>query len=187
MKTLTRTSLGLAIVTALAAVGLFALASPAGAYAPFPGPTTWLASPCQGSTTLTGTGNPIGALKIPTYFERYQSYQAIVGGWAIDPQAGSGPIDVRVDLTVYRRALDGSIWTELPVSITTTANYYSPDPNLPCWGLGSQHAFNVWWQPNGGGAYLTLEKYARVDACVTAINVGPGRDTSIGCQTVWQG
>jgi hypothetical protein len=183
MNTLTRKSLGLAIVTALVAVGLFALASPAGAYAPAPGPGATLQS-CPSSTTLTG--NPLGVVDTPTYFERYQSYQAIAHGWAIDPQAGSGPIDVRVDLTVYRRALDGSVWTDVPVSITTTTNFYSQNTCLLGLGLGSQHAFQIWWQPPGG-AYLTTTRYSRVDACVTAINVGWGRDTSLGCQTVWQG
>jgi hypothetical protein len=58
MKTFTRKPLWLAIITALAAVGLFAFASPAGAYAPLPpGPGAQLQT-CPNSTTLTG--NPLG-------------------------------------------------------------------------------------------------------------------------------
>jgi hypothetical protein len=186
MKSLTRKSLGLAIVTALAAVGLFAFASPAGAYAPAPPPPNKLAPPpCQGSTTLTG--DPLGAFDAPTYFEFYQSNTAIVHGWAIDPQAGSGPIDVRIDLTVYKRTPDGFVWT-YPASVTTTANYGSSDPALTCWGLGSQHAFYIrWGEPPYPEEGLTQHHIFRVDACVTAINVGWGRDTSLGCKTVWQG
>ena len=106
MKTLTRKSLWLAIVTALAAVGLFALASPAGAYGPYapyaplpPGPVAQLQPRCLNSTTLTG--DPLGAFNTPTYYERYQGYEVVASGWAIDPQAGSGPIDVRVDFLPY--------------------------------------------------------------------------------------
>jgi len=110
-----------------------------------------------------------------------------VHGWAIDPHAGSGPIDVRIDLTVYKRAPDGFVWT-YPDSVTTTANYGSSDPALSCWGLGSQHAFHIWWGPAPyPGEGLISHNIVRVDACVTAINVGPGRDTSLGCQTVWGG
>ena len=183
MKSVTRKSLGMAIVTALAAVGLVAFASPAGAYAPAPIPK--LQPTCPTSTTLTG--NPLGVFFTPTDFDRYQLYQAHVGGWAIDPSAGSGPIDVRVDLTIYRRnPLDGSIWIDRPVSITTTANLVSYDPALLCWGLGYQHRFDVWWTEVGGG-WITTTNYSRIDACVTALNVGWGRDTSLGCQTVWGG
>jgi len=189
MKTLTRTSLGLAIVTALVAVGLFALASPAGAYAPLPpGPGAQLQPPCRIPTALTG--NPLGAFITPTYFERYQSYEAVASGWAIDPQAGSGPIDVRVDFVVYRRLPDGSIWPESPVSITKTANLSSSNTCLLGMGLGSYHGFRVAWAPwnpagtTGTGIYVR-EQYSRVDACVTAINVGWGQDTTLGCQTVW--
>jgi hypothetical protein len=185
MKTLTRTSLGLAIVTALAAVGFFALASPAGAYAPLPpGPGAQLQPPCRTPTTLTG--NPLGAFNTPTYFERYQGYEAIASGWAIDPQAGSGPIDVRVDFVVYRRLPDGQIWAEAPVSFTKTANLSSSNTCLLGMGLGSYHGFRVAWEPwyPFSGNYVR-QQYSRVDACVTAINVGWGQDTTLGCQTVW--
>lgn len=180
MKSLTHKSLGLAIVTALAAVGLFALASPAGAYAPAPPPPNKLAPPpCQGSFTLTA--NPLGGFTHPTVV---YGYEAIASGWAIDPEAGSGPINVRADYTAYD--LYG-----FPVrfgSVTATANLSSSDPNLLCWGLGSQHGFYVMWAPldaAGSNEGLDYRWYSRVDACVTAINVGYGRDTSLGCQTAW--
>jgi hypothetical protein len=187
MKTLTRTSLGLAIVTALVAVGLFALASPAGAYAPLPpGPGAQLQPPCRIPTTLTG--NPLGAFITPTYFERYQGDEAVASGWAIDPQAGSGPIDVRVDFVLYRRLPDGQIFADAPVPITRTANLSSSNTCLLGMGLGSQHGFRVSWAPwrgPGGTSIYFRESYFRVDACVTAINVGWGQDTTLGCQTVW--
>ena len=55
-------------------------------------------------------------------------------------------------------------------------------------GLGSQHGFRVSWTPvdaAGSSEVFTRSRYSRVDGCVTAMNVGWGQDTTLGCQTLW--
>ena len=82
-----------------------------------------------------------------------------VRGWAFDPES-TGPIQVRV-------TVDG-------VVMTVTANQSRPDVGAAFPGAGSAHGFG-----------LTVAAVPGTHAvCVTAVNVGAGSDTSLGCQDV---
>ena len=149
-----RRSLVAVVATAAIAVTFCAVASPASAGSPF------------GQVTNNYQGTLFG-------------YAA---GWAVDPDAFWLPIDVRVDATYYKtscwwgrcfsRVVDSYSWQQ-------TANYYNDtmlsDPTYQLL-FGPYHGFNMTLvRPP------TIVTYDYATACVTAINVGDGSDTSLGC------
>jgi hypothetical protein len=135
------------------------------------------------SSAKAATGSPIGNL------EYADGYASGVKGWAADLDTSSA-IDVRMDVyRVYRfcwpTTSGGSTCFDryiLVDSQTQTANHlntagFSPLFPYYAWGA-SWHGFEfVELLYVGGGPYK---------ACVTAINVGAGSDTSLGCvNLVW--
>jgi len=103
--------------------------------------------------------------------------QPHVEGWAVDPNAGAGAIAVRADVTWYRNMC----WTTFCSSRVVGQTSFSQMANLP-------EATNAMgWGPNHG-FWFGLPSFFfgadREQVCVTAINVGPGSDTSLGCYDV---
>lgn len=112
------------------------------------------------------------------------AWQGVVSGWAADPSAGLySPINVRLDL--YRPqwlCYQGVCWMTgkqvLVSSQTQTANSWSSDAASALGGFAGYHGFKFVLDPY----------YGEETACVTALNVGPGTDTSLGCVSpVWIG
>ena len=95
-------------------------------------------------------------------------------GWAADPDAGPGPISVTADVTWYRTACR---WTCFSMSVgqmslSQTASLYETATDGTVYG------------PNHGFASSLPSFFGTYDServCVTAINVGIGSNTSLGC------
>ena len=140
------------------------------------------------SSAKAATGSPIGTLDFGvgnTYF---------VSGWAADPDVASSfsPINVRLD--VYRNQWyclwgSGSCWLTGRQFLVS-----SQTQNARLWNTDALTALASWY-PSGlnyasgyHGFRFDLDYGAGDTACVTALNVGPGSDTSLGCVTlVWIG
>jgi len=101
------------------------------------------------------TGRPFGNLESVTR----QSGGVQVTGWAIDPDT-SDPVAVRV-------RVNGTLVA------TTTANLRRPDV---------AQAHRQWGPQRGYSVAVSAPRGATV--CAVAANVGPGRNTVLGCQTV---
>jgi hypothetical protein len=141
------------------------------------------------SSAKAATGSPIGKLDNAGG----TAWQGVVSGWAADPDAplyspwASSPIDVRVDL--YRPQTFcylGVCWLTgrqvLVSSQTQTANSWSSEA---LWALrGVAGSFD-----GAHGFRFVLDPYyGEETACVTALNVGLGSDTPLGCVSpVWIG
>ena len=88
--------------------------------------------------------------------------QITVEGWAVDRDAGTGPVQVRA-------SIDGGAPTTFAASGVARPDLAGPLP-----GLGADHGF-VNPLPASVGRHTV---------CLTAVNVGAGTDTSLGCLTV---
>lgn len=84
-----------------------------------------------------------------------------VGGWAIDRDS--------IDPVTVRATVDGSVVTSFPASGVTRPDLAGPFP-----GYGANHGFST--QLTASPGVHTI--------CLTAINVGAGADTSLGCARV---
>jgi hypothetical protein len=112
---------------------------------------------CDSENTGPVTGDPLGGIDRNGW--GYAPQYGHVTGWAVDPDSGTTPIDVRVDVFI-------SDWRGLTTySVTTTANRAR-------WisGYGRAHGFDVYIPPQ----WVAW-------ACVTALNTGDGADVSLGC------
>jgi hypothetical protein len=138
------------------------------------------------SPAKAATGSPIGKLDNAGGVV----WDGVVSGWAADLDVpSSSPINVRLD--VYRDqwyCYSGWCWrtgrSVLVDSQTQTADDWNSDAwmALASWYGGG----NVW---NGYHGFRFALNYGAGDtACVTALNVGPGSDTPLGCVTLaWIG
>ncbi len=88
--------------------------------------------------------------------------QILVQGWALDRDAGTGPVQVRA-------SIDGG-----PATTFAASGVARPDLAGTYPGLGADHGFS---------APLTAA-VGRHTVCLTAVNVGAGADTSLGCLPV---
>ena len=134
------------------------------------------------SSAKAATGSPIGKLDNAGG----TIWNGVVSGWAADPDVSLySPIDVRLD--VFRDqwyCLSGSCWPTgrqvLVGSRTQTANGWSTEG---AWALGWRSAAD-WYH----GFRFALDWGAGDTACVTALNVGSGSDTPLGCVSMaWIG
>lgn len=82
-------------------------------------------------------------------------------GWALDPEAGTGPILVQM-------YLDGRTQT------VGRADQPRPDVGAAFPAAGNDHGYSVTMEATPG----------RHDVCLYAINVGPGSSTLLGCRSV---
>ena len=156
----TRRFLAALIAAAALGVGVFAAAAPASA-----------------------NSNPAGQVT-SSYNGALFGYAA---GWAVDPDALWTPIDVRVDATYYSAQcskLGCRTYPAATYSWTQTANRYDTTmmgDRVYALLFGPWHGFNIHLvRPNEStsqGSY----GYLSATACVTALNVGPGGDSSLGC------
>jgi hypothetical protein len=107
-----------------------------------------------------------------------QIWSGEITGWAVDPDAAFAAIDVRLDLydDGYLCAPWGgcSRYSFLISSQTQTANLAS----------GGVPPFPYSFSGRNFGFEFLLPWGAADKACVTAINVGAGSDTSLGCVTL---
>ncbi|MCC5952574.1 MAG: S-layer homology domain-containing protein [Acidimicrobiia bacterium] len=85
-----------------------------------------------------------------------------VRGWAIDPHAGTNPIDVRVEIN------------GIPAAVTR-ASLNRPDVGAAYPSFGAAHGFDHTFATPSGS----------LSVCVTGLNVGAGRDARLGCRAVW--
>lgn len=104
--------------------------------------------------------NPFGNFEAATV----SGASASVSGWALDPDAGQGPIDVHV----YVTSSTGRVGT------ATVANLPRADVGRAYPSYGSAHGFGV-TVPIGAGSN---------EICVAAINKGGGSNVWLGCRTV---
>ncbi|WP_433040792.1 hypothetical protein [Dactylosporangium sp. CS-033363] len=121
----------------------------------------------QGVVAPNGVGCLPGPLRVSPmgYLDEVSASPAgvRVKGWAIDEDT-TAPIAVRI-------ALNGA------VQPTLTASGNRPDVGAVFPVYGSAHGYDVTY-PQPRGSY---------EACVVALNVAGGADTSLGCRTVVQG
>jgi hypothetical protein len=82
-----------------------------------------------------------------------------VTGWALDPQVAA-PVTIRVEI-------DGAV-------VTARADVPRPDIERVYPALGPRHGFHI-TVPRGAGSPVV---------CLWAVNVGDGRDVSLGCQRI---
>lgn len=106
---------------------------------------------------ITLNFNPVGAYSAAT---RTATQAVAVTGWAIDPNTAD-PINVSV-------TIDATAAGQLK------ANVVRSDVTTAYPGFGSAHGF--------AGSFATSDGEHRV--CVTALNVGTGSNTSLGCRIV---
>src|SRR5262245_61494954 len=130
------------------------------------------------SSAKAATGSPIGKLDSAGG----TAGQGVISGWAADPDVPLySPIVVRLD--VYRPQMfcyQGLCWSTgrqvLVSSQTQTASSWSSDAMWALGGLAGGHGFRFVLDPY----------YGQETACVTALNVGLGSDTPLGCVSpVW--
>jgi hypothetical protein len=147
------------------------------------------------SSAKAATGSPIGKLDNAGG----TIWNGVVSGWAADLDVpSSSAINVRLDLYRYQQycayAYGGVCWVTawgdvLVDSQTQTANVWNSEA---WWALGTSSWYgggNVW---NGyHGFRFAFDPYYGLRAeraCVTALNVGAGSDTPLGCVSlVWIG
>lgn len=115
-------------------------------------------APTPACATITLNFNPFGSFD--SVNRAPGSTAVVVGGWTIDPDTAQ-PISISV-------TLDGA------AAGTATANVNRPDVGRAYPSFGSQHGFLATFPANDGEHKL----------CVTAINVGTGNDTSLGCRII---
>jgi hypothetical protein len=137
------------------------------------------ASPAKAST-----GSPIGKLDNAGG----QISSGVVSGWAADLDTRSA-ITVRLD--VYREYWEclpglpgwGCRWELVNTVLVDSQMQTADDPNSEAfWALFGYYG----WGAGYHGFEFKLPYGAGDKACVTAINVGVGSDTSLGCVTlVW--
>lgn len=138
------------------------------------------------SSAKAATDSPIGQLDNAGG----PAWEGVVSGWAADLDVPPySPISVRVD--VYRpqwRCYKGVCWLTtqqfLVGSQTQTANAWNSEASTE---LARSYGVNIW---NGyhGFSFVLDPYYGDETACVTALNVGPGGDTPLGCVSpVWIG
>lgn len=133
------------------------------------------------SSAKAATGSPIG--KLDNAGGWVVANVGGVSGWAADPDVPLySPIDVRLD--VYRPQTFcylGVCWSTgrqvLVRSLTQTAYDWNSEAMWTLGGLAGAHGFK-----------FVLDYGAGDTACVTALNVGPGSDTPLGCVNLgWLG
>lgn len=131
------------------------------------------------SPAMASSGSPIGEL------DGAGAYAAgTVYGWAADPETPYSAIRVRLDL--YRYSLVCPGWGAcfprhvLAETRTQTADYWSYAAGVELEPYGAR------WNPYHGFQFvLSYPEYSDGDrACVTAINVREGSDSSLGCVTL---
>ncbi|TML83344.1 MAG: hypothetical protein E6G08_20075 [Actinobacteria bacterium] len=130
------------------------------------------------SSAKAATGSPIGKLDSAGG----TIGNGVVSGWAADPDVPLySPIDVR--LAVYRsqtvcfstgRCKVGRV---LVASLTQTAYDWNSEAMWALGGIAGAHGFK-----------FSVDYAAGDTACVTALNVGLGSDTPLGCiSLIWIG
>ena len=109
-----------------------------------------------GCAVVTAVNNPVGSL---TAVSRVPGAISVTG-WALDPNT-TAPSAVRITVDKAAPALASADQT---TTLPTGYSYY-----------GSRHGFAAALPAPGPGTHTV---------CVTAVNVGPGVDTPLGCRTV---
>jgi hypothetical protein len=157
---LMRRSLATLVIVTVLGIGLFATAAPASA-----------------------NGNPFGQVT-NSYSGALFGYAS---GWAVDPDALWTPIDVHVDATYYSARcskLGCQTYPAATSSWTQTANRQEATMmSDPAYALlfGPWHGFDIHLVRAGETVSVGASGYLWATACVTAVNVGPGSDASLGC------
>jgi len=107
----------------------------------------------------------------------------VVSGWAVDPDALTSPIYVRADVTWTSKSCNKLFGCMTYVvgqtSLRQLANIYRPDlaGDYP-WG--PKHGFSITLPLSS----LPIGSYNGEQVCVTALNVGFGSNTTLGCYPV---
>jgi hypothetical protein len=139
-----------------------------------------LVAPAQAKAAFTIGGSPTGAVtnaQNGNIFYYIHGETPHVAGWAADTDAGLGPISVTAAVTWYRTTCFTFCWSRVvgQTSLTQTAN------------LWESATLGTIWGPNHGFWFdlpTLFGQYDREVVCVTAVNVGYGSDTSLGCYDV---
>lgn len=133
------------------------------------------------SPAKAATGSPIGKLDNASGW--VVGNVGGVSGWAADPDVPLySPINVRLDVYRPQTACDLRVcWsTGRPVvvrTLTQTADDWNSDAMWTLGGLAGGHGFR-----------FVLDYGLGDTACVTALNLGPGSDTFLGCVSLgWLG
>jgi hypothetical protein len=155
-----RRSLAALVIVTVLGIGLFATAAPASA-----------------------NSNPFG--QVTTNYNG--ALFGYASGWTVDPDALWTPINVRVDATYYGARcskLGCQTYPAASYSWTQTANHY--DETMigdPAYALlfGPWHGFDIHLVRAGETSSVGASGYLWATVCVTALNVGSGSDTSLGC------
>lgn len=111
-------------------------------------------NPSLGCLTVTTAFNPHGNVDL---LQRPTDTGARVAGWAFDPDSAN-PVSIRVNV-------DGQTATTQPAAT------YRPDISAAFPGVSANHGFDFTF-PVAAGEHMV---------CLTAVNIGPGQDTPLGC------
>jgi hypothetical protein len=104
--------------------------------------------------------------------------QPHVEGWAVDPDAGAGPITVSETVSWYRTTCWTFCFSRLVGQTSASQTADQAESATAGTFYGANHGFSFWlpW---------FVGQYDREQVCVTAINAGLlGSNTSLGCYDV---